>query len=49
MFMVWDRNNRQYLAMLKSDHPDGIEEEYKYGPNHLLTSFRVKKETIAIR
>ena len=29
--------------------PDGIEEEYKYGPNHLFTSFRVKKETIDAR
>ena len=35
MFMVWD-NNRQYLAMLKSYYPDGMEEEYKYGPNRLL-------------
>ena len=48
VFMVWD-NNRQYLAVLKSYYPDGIEEDYKYGPNHLFTSFRVKKETIDAR
>jgi sugar lactone lactonase YvrE len=48
VFMVWD-NNSQYLSVLKSYYPDGIEAPYQYGPTHLFTSFRVKKETIDAR
>jgi sugar lactone lactonase YvrE/4-amino-4-deoxy-L-arabinose transferase-like glycosyltransferase len=48
IFMVWD-NNHQYLSVLKSYYPDGIEDDYHYGPNHLFTSFRVKKESIDAR
>jgi hypothetical protein len=52
VFMVWPVN-RNYLDVIRSYYPNGIETPFRYGPvgreDALFTSYRVKKERLDAR